>query len=62
MVEETVPFQWSLAKKASRHHRTTIIEEHISIVNEPNCTYLGHFTPVSGSDKKNIVKKLFEFG
>ena len=42
-------------------HRKTIREEHISMVEEPGSTYIGHATPGSGSGA-DIVKALRDFG
>ena len=40
--------------------RKTIQEEHISLVEEPDSTYLGHVTPDSGSGK-DIVSSILKF-
>lgn len=39
-------------KENGRYHRKTILEEHISIIAEPNSKYLGHVIPKSGTGKE----------
>jgi hypothetical protein len=43
-----------------KYHRRTIVQEHISLVQEPESTYIGHITPTSGS-AKGIEKGIYEF-
>lgn len=45
---------------AGKFHRREIIEEHISLVEEPESKYLGHTTPSSGS-AEHIKNSIFEF-
>jgi hypothetical protein len=36
-------------RKGSRWYRSKIVEEHLSIIEEPGSKYIGHTTPASGS-------------
>jgi len=38
-------------KKEKKYHRQVIVEEHLSLVAEPNSIFLGHITPKGGSAK-----------
>lgn len=40
-----------LTKKGGKSYRQLIMEEHISLIKEPDSKYLGHITPSSGSAK-----------
>src|SRR6218665_186065 len=47
----------------NKYHRTTLTNEHISIVAEPGSSYFGHTTPQSGSSKaitESLVASLKE--
>ena len=53
--------------KGTRYHRKTIVQEQLSLVQEPGSKYIGHVTPTSGTavsiassisnflDEKNIA-------
>lgn len=47
-------------KDGSRYRRRKIVEEHLSLIEEPGSQYIGHITPETGS-AKHIVKSLIEF-
>ncbi|KAF2889755.1 hypothetical protein ILUMI_16418 [Ignelater luminosus] len=47
-------------KIASTFHRTVVIEEHISLLNEPGSKYLRHVTPLSGSGE-STAKSIITF-
>ena len=38
-------------KKGKKYYAKTIVEEHVTLVYEPNSVYLGHITPSSGASK-----------
>lgn len=41
----------SVKSSTKEFHRKTIVEEHISLLQEPGSKYIGHVTPASGSSK-----------
>lgn len=48
-------------KKGNKFYRQTVVEEHIVIVQEPECNYIGHVSPSSGTSqsiKASIVRLL----
>jgi hypothetical protein len=47
-------------QKDSKYYRKTVVEEHITLVAEPDQVYLGHFATDSGT-AKNICKGICEF-
>ncbi|KAK9885939.1 hypothetical protein WA026_013816 [Henosepilachna vigintioctopunctata] len=49
-----------MIEKANRNYRKVIIEEHISLVEEPGSTYLGYVVPHIGS-AKGIVFSITAF-
>jgi hypothetical protein len=38
-------------KDGSTHYRRTVVQEHVSLIEEPGSSYLGHVTPDNGSAK-----------
>ena len=38
-------------KKGNKFYKKVILEEHVSVIEEPNSKNLGHVTPKSGSGK-----------
>ena len=44
-------------KKGTKHYATTITEEHVTLVQEPNSVYIGHIMPSSG-DSKSIERNI----
>lgn len=46
-------------KMGSKFRRSTVKEEHISVLSEPGTEYLGHFVPMSGS-AEDICNGLYE--
>ncbi|KAK4880663.1 hypothetical protein RN001_008809 [Aquatica leii] len=36
-------------KIGTKYYKKTVTEEHIVLISDPNCKYLGHITPTSGS-------------
>lgn len=49
----------TMIRKGDRYHRKTSLEEHITVITEPDSSYIFHFTPPTGS-ARSIVSKLFE--
>ena len=47
-------------KEGSKFYRRTITEEHISLIQEPESTYLGHLSP-AGSSAKEIKDSIANF-
>lgn len=47
-------------KKSDRFYKRTIVEEHISLIEEPNSVYIGHVTPTT-STAKSIGKAIINF-
>lgn len=50
-------------KKGDKYYRQSVIEEHVTLMKEPECNYFGHVIPASGtaaSIKQSIVKFLEE--
>ena len=47
-------------QKGSKWYQKNVVEEHISLIEEPGSKYLGHATPTSGSSK-NIKQCLMNF-
>jgi len=50
-------------KKGSKYYRQSIVEEHLSLIKEPDSKYIGHVTPKSGTAhdiKRAIVEYLAE--
>ena len=47
-------------KDNQKYHRQSVIEEHISVITEPNSEYLGHYTPKSGKSH-DLVDGLQDF-
>lgn len=50
-------------KKGNKLYRQTVVEEHIVLVQEPECNYIGHTSPSSGTSqniKASIVRFLEE--
>lgn len=49
-----------ITKKGNTSYSSTIVEEHITILSEPGCVYIGHVTPQS-SNADDISKAIFDF-
>ena len=47
-------------KKGSKFYKKVILEEHVSLIEEPNSKILGHVTPKSGSGK-DIADSILHF-
>lgn len=47
-------------KKGQKHYKELIIEEHISLIKEPDSTYLGYITPTAGT-AKFIEREIYDF-
>lgn len=47
-------------KRGNKQHRRTIVEEHITLIQEPGSVYIGHTTPCSSS-AKSITNSMFNF-
>ena len=47
-------------KEGSKFYRRTILEEHISLIQEPESTYLSHLSP-AGSSTKEIKDSVANF-
>jgi hypothetical protein len=47
-------------KKGKKYYRQTIVEEHVSLVQEPGGKYIGHVSPASGTAEV-ITKSITEF-
>jgi hypothetical protein len=46
--------------KGNKKHRTTVIEEHVVLIQEPGSEYIGHVSPASGS-AKSIKSSIAEY-
>jgi hypothetical protein len=49
-----------LTRLDGKKYRKTIVEEHVSLIQEPESKYLSHVTPCSGR-AKNITKSITDF-
>ena len=47
-------------KKRSKFYKKVILEEHVSLIEEPYSKFLGHVTPKSGSGK-DIADSILHF-
>jgi len=51
----------TITKLGNKWYKKTVIEEHLSLIREPDSTYIGHVTPLSGSaeDVKDSIIGFF---
>ncbi len=49
-----------IAKDGLRYRRRKIVQEHLSLIQEPGSKYIGHVTPETGS-AKDITKSIIDF-
>ena len=49
-----------MKESKTKRTRREVIEEHVTVLAEPESRYLGHFLPSSGT-AKNIANSLIEF-